>query len=467
MDKYTTMTRRGFVRLISILTAACVAFAIMAGVNHGRHSRASRQVEYNYLRALENLALSMESIRTTLNRGIYSNSPQMLNELSGRLGMDASTAKMSLSQLPVTQLNLENTNRFLSQVGNYSQSLARKFAGGGELSRDDRANLTSLLEHAERLANELWEIESRVSGGHLSFSEVFGDRVDSNGNGGTRPPHISDGFANMEGIFDDYPSLVYDGPFSEHIISGIEPRLLRNTDAVSAIDSLSAAREYSGVSSLVFLHERGGRIPTYVFGNADTTTAVTQDGGLFVQKLSFRRVGEKTVSMEQAIGIAEDFLAKIGYLESANMVHTYYSLNGGICTIKFASELEVDCHEESNFGDCPIIIYTDLIKVGVALDNGEVVSFDATPFITAHHRREPSSPAISEDEAAQRLSANLEVQNVRLAVIPTSGNNEVLCYEFLCVSDRGSQVLVYVNADTGVEEQILLVRISDNGTIVV
>ena len=56
----------------------------------------------------------------------------------------------------------------------------------------------------------------------------------------------------------------------------------------------------------------------------------------------------------------------------------------------------------------------------------------------------------------------------RLALIPTSGQNEVLTYEFQTRAGEGDdaqKILVYVNASTGAEEQILLLLETPEGTM--
>ena len=44
---------------------------------------------------------------------------------------------------------------------------------------------------------------------------------------------------------------------------------------------------------------------------------------------------------------------------------------------------------------------------------------------------------------------------------------EKLCYELECEDDTGGTVLVYVNAMTGAEEEILLVLLTDGGVLTV
>jgi germination protein YpeB len=443
------MSRRGFIRLISFLTAGVIVFAAMAFLYQWRNTMAKRHIEYNYLRSLESLSLSIENIKTNLNKGIYSNSPQMLSDISGKLSSEASSAKMSLSQLPVTMLNLENTNRFLSQVGNYAHSIARRFTNGEELTSGDRDNLVSLLEHAENLSGELWGIESMVFGGHLTFEEVVHNIHEMEDE--PYPGHITDGFANMENVFQDYPSLIYDGPFSEHIMQQ-SPKMLEGANPVDREESLVKARMVSGSDAMEFTSKQAGKMPAYSYSDSNTTVSITQNGGHFAYLLRYRPIGERSISSDRAIEIAQEYLTKVGF---DNMVHSYFELSGGVCTINFVGYVN------------GVTYYTDMIKVGVALDNGEIMSLDARAYITAYHQRVTLTPAVSQQEAVAKLSTHLTVQNAKLAVIPSSGHHERLCWEFLCKSETGNSVLVYINADSGAEEKILLMKISDNGTFVV
>ena len=135
------------------------------------------------------------------------------------------------------------------------------------------------------------------------------------------------------------------------------------------------------------------------------------------------------------------------------MKESYYASYNGICTVNFSS-LEGDV----NF-------YTDLVKVSVALDTGSVVSCDARGYIMNHHSRGVFTPQISPQQAQGSVSPALKVMGHSLCVIPSSGLNEIFCYEFVCKGDDGEDVLVYVNAKTGAEEQILILIHTIGGTL--
>lgn len=144
-------------------------------------------------------------------------------------------------------------------------------------------------------------------------------------------------------------------------------------------------------------------------------------------------------------------MKKLGYQD---MRSTYYAADSNICTINFAY-----CRDG-------ILYYTDLIKVGVSLRDGSVVSLEARGYITNHHRRNVPTFTVSEKAATAKISPYLEVRSTKKCLIPKEDGREVACIEVLTHSaDTGEDALVYLNAATGAEEDILLLLYSDHGTL--
>lgn len=80
-------------------------------------------------------------------------------------------------------------------------------------------------------------------------------------------------------------------------------------------------------------------------------------------------------------------MKKLGYQD---MRSTYYAADSNICTVNFAY-----CRDG-------ILYYTDLIKVGVSLRDGSVVSLEARGYITNHHRRNVPTFTVSERQLPPR-----------------------------------------------------------------
>ena len=75
-----------------------------------------------------------------------------------------------------------------------------------------------------------------------------------------------------------------------------------------------------------------------------------------------------------------------------------------------------------------------------------------------------SIPKITIDEARNTLNEKLEIMSEGIAVIPTKWKTEIVCYEFKGrVKDK--EFLVYINCDTGKEEDILVILDTPGGTL--
>ena len=71
---------------------------------------------------------------------------------------------------------------------------------------------------------------------------------------------------------------------------------------------------------------------------------------------------------------------------------------------------------------------------------------------------------IGQEEAKKTLNKKLEVESEKLAIIPTEYQTEILCYEFKGKVNNKNYI-VYINAENGREEDILLVVDTGNGTL--
>ena len=101
------------------------------------------------------------------------------------------------------------------------------------------------------------------------------------------------------------------------------------------------------------------------------------------------------------------------------------------------------------------------------MDNGEIVGYDARGFLVNHTKRSYPDKLYSKLKAQEKVSVQLKVTGSQLCVIPTDSLGEKLCYEFKCKANNGRNVLVYIDAQTGEEEQILLLVETPTGTLTV
>ncbi|MBQ1991495.1 MAG: germination protein YpeB, partial [Clostridia bacterium] len=70
-------------------------------------------------------------------------------------------------------------------------------------------------------------------------------------------------------------------------------------------------------------------------------------------------------------------------------------------------------------------------------------------------------------QALKSVSRELSVVSSKKALIPLANGKEVHCYEFTCTGKDDENVLVYINGETGLEEQIFILLQSDGGYLVI
>ena len=429
---YQTHSRRGRIRLASYLTALFVVLVATASIGAAQTRHYKTAYEETQQRAILELGEYMDHIESDLNKVIYTNTPPMLAKLSSSLWREATGAKSSLSQLPTSDLQMDNTYRFLSQVGEYAMALNRKVAEGGTISDSERETLEKLLALSRSLCGQLATVSMHLDNGTLELEQARAAL--SEGGEGVQALSLSKSFADTEQALADYPTLIYDGPFSDHI------------------NQKNPASKFSGIAAnnLQEDSDEDGNMASYGFFYDTMSISITKAGGYLCYMLNSRFADEATLNATDAISRASAFLKEMGY---ENMKDSYYALNDGICVVNFA-QMEGDA-----------ICYTDLIKVGVALDNGEIVSIDARGYLMNHKDRTIPTPKVTKGQAQQRLSPKLTVLSSRLAFIPTDAGGEIYCYEFRCKGQKEDEILVYIDAKTGNEANILQLLYADGGML--
>lgn len=440
---------------ILALTMLIMAIAIILGINlyqNNNEYKLALENSYNY--SFYEMLNYVDSMETYLAKSIISKSANHSAETLTYVWRDANLAENSLSQIPVSTDGLSNASKFLNQVSDYSYSLSRKNIKNKELTDEELENLNRLHEYSVQLKNSLNELSDELNNGSISWKELT---KKTNKKLSQQVSNVTqDSFDSIEGTFDDYTGLIYDGAFSEHMTS-IERKGLTGEE-VDEEKAKEIAKKFIGEEKVKEVSSNGftenGNIPLYSFNlklyNEDSKSiAIAKKGGHVVYLNSNRNIEAEIISEEEAKRIAGDFLDEKGY---ENMKSTYTLTQQGEITINFAYEQD------------KVICYPDLIKVKVALDNGEIMGFEATGYLNCHTERNLKKNIIDKEIAKKKINKNLEITNERLAIIPTEYNTEIYCWEFQGKVDE-KEFLVYINAETGEEEDILVIVNTPNGKL--
>ena len=449
--------RRKKIRIISAVSAAFVLLAGFALQGYNRTNHYRQLLENNYTHAYYELSTAVSELDSALQKAQYAATPVFLEVLCTDIYGKAVAAQMALGELPESYVILPQTSAFLARVGDYAGALSKSTAVNGQYREDVYSTLAELAKTSSSLSASLLDLQSDLSGGSVSIQEllvleqVLADNTSdgSASTGGTT-------FQAMEANFPEVPTLIYDGPFSEHL-SSKEPLALTGKAQVSRDEARAAAADFLGLRPQVLSStgEGNGVLPVWGFSatvdGGEMYVEVTKQGCKVLSLFTNRTPSNTELTVQEGLTVARNFLSQRGY---HSMEESYYVEQGNTLTVNFA-------YVQNN-----VLCYPDLIKVSVALDTGSVSGFECHGWVMNHTERKFETPSIGVEAARAKVSPHLQILSHQTALIPTNGQYEVLCHEFKCRTEQNTHILVYINAATGNEEQILLLLEDEHGTLV-
>lgn len=447
-------------KFITFIIMALIILSLILGYNLYEKNRVYKtSTENQYNMAFYELVDYVQNVKTYLAKSLITSDDKHGAETLTHVWREANLAQTYLGMLPIESQKLENTEKFLNQVSEYTYALSRKNIDHIDLKEDDLKNLKSLYSYSVDLSNVLNQLSEDISSGRVTWKEM---KNDGNALFAQQVSNVSkDSFGALEENFHEYSGLIYDGAFSEHLTS-VEKKGLKG-DTIDEETAKKKAEEFIGKDKIKeitsFEMSQNSDIEAYAIGiktNKDETInmAISKIGGYVIYMNCDKNVGTQIISDEEAKTKAKEFLESKGF---TNMKATYYINQEGISTVNFAYEQKYDDNQST-------IIYADLIKVKVALDDGEVLGIETTGYLNNHCERTLATPKISMEEAKSKLNKEIQITSQRLAIIPTEWKTEKFCYEFQGkINDL--EFLTYVNVETGEEEDTLVITNTENGTL--
>jgi len=442
---------------------AVIAIIALAGVSTWGYFQNKQlnslkiQMDNQYSRAFLDLTDYVDNVEVLLAKSLITATPVSTSEMLEEVWRQSNLAQTNMGQLPVSPPVLEKASNFLTQVGDMAYALNTKALNGVALSDKEYSSIKKLHGYAISLQKNLHGIENQITTGKMNWGALTGGaRVLSTKK--TNDPQTSQ-MENIDKNFQEYPTLIYDGPYSDHMLKS-KPLGLMDTK-VSADKAKDIIKKFLGKDKVKEIKKLDDNttssIKTFRFkvtyknspDEQGSEIEITQQGGQIYSLLRSRELTKDTLSMEAAKKAASSFLSKNGF---KNMKDTYYQKTDGTAVICYA-------YSQDN-----VLVYPDLVKVEVALDNGEILGVESKGYLYNHRKREIPSAKLTLEEARQKINNKINITSQGRAIIPTDFKTEKYCYEFTGkVDDR--EFIVYINALTGAEEDVLMLITTENGTL--
>ncbi|MFY9519812.1 MAG: germination protein YpeB [Caldicoprobacterales bacterium] len=442
--------------ILPLVLALALALTGAWGYNQYKiNQQYSIHMDNIYQKSFYDLVDSVGSMETKLSKLMVSGDKGQHIRLLSDISKEAEYAQSNLGQLPMSHTAIQKAQKYLNHLSDYTRYLNNKVSDGKTISDEELKNLRELYINATSLSERLFALNKTFQDSPKGWASLASDKDSSFFE--KTDDLVTKEFVNIESGSIDYPTLIYDGPFSETLNQRpkLEGKELDKDEARQiAVDFLGKDR----VNRVEDLGEGEGQLSTWTFDlytrdepDQPTHIQVCKKGGKVVNMIANYDSNKINLDIDKAKDKARAFLEEKGF---ENMEASYQQQYGGISIINFAYKQD------------GVICYPDLIKVKISLEDGKIVGFEARNYLIAHRDRDLEEPAISMEEAHRLLSPNLELMSSRLALIPTEGGKERLCYEFKG-KHMGNTYIVYIDAMTGQEADILQIIESDKGSLAI
>ena len=414
---------------------------VSLGVNAAQSAQARTmrmQLSMHRQRDMTDVIRAMADIEVNLQKLMIASGAAQSVHLLGETALLAQHVETGLARLPLNAQASSGAMKFAGQMGDYAMTLAAQMSSGAMLTTQDERQIGQMIKACQGLNAHLMDVGGRM--------------YDEAENG--KPPSEDDGLRLMEGQEDGdggipYPSLIYDGPFSD-AQKGDAPVLPGGR--VARQQAREAAARYAGVNpeNVSDAADSGGQFEAFGFA-ADTpdgrvSVQVTGQGGHLLWMIPEQAAYETLLTEEVCLNNAGRWLAEMGFGE---MQRCFVQIYDGMAVANFAAVEQ------------GVLVYPQQVKVQVSMATGRVVGAECSGYWLNLRARSGMQADITREEAEQMLSSRLHVTDARLAVIPDEGG-ETLCWEF-AGDYAGETYYVYINARTGEAEEILRVAMTQEG----
>ncbi|MDI3480474.1 MAG: spore germination protein [Tepidanaerobacteraceae bacterium] len=446
--------KKTYLWLIGILLAGGIIFGFWT-ISERAYS-AENALEASYQRGFFDLIDQVNNLNLLISKSLVTSSDAQRIMTFTTIWHQAEGARTSLSQLPLGQRDMTNSQKFFAQLGDFSYSLSKKIVNGEKITPEEWEKIEDFKKYSQDLSKKLRELQDDVAAGRIKWE----NRGFALGKMNKLPQAMADRFSNIDQkLKDEVPTITYDGPFSDHVENvkpmGLTGSTITETMAINlAADFVDNPGKYKYDISIA--GKTKGNIRAYSVeltrkgeNNPEVVMDISEKGGHVIWYLNTRQIGAQKIGFKEAVDRARTFLSSRGY---DNMEATGSLTQDGTITITFVPKNK------------QVLLYPDFVKIEVALDNGQVVGFDSTAYLTFHRQRSYPNIKISKQQVIDRLNKNLKVTRIRLALIHDSALKEKLCYE-VDGELKEERYLIYINAENGLEEQILKVVETDKGTV--
>lgn len=428
----------------AVLGVTTLGLGIGYAITQSQANYFSTQLEGSYKSNFYSLVDSVNNLENKISKTLSATSSTYQRKTLLEAAQNASEAEIAVASLPFSQNDIEETIKLVNQVSGYTTTLAENLVEN-DLTAEQTATLEEIHSSVIALQNQLNEFARKLGQGYSIIDASM--NINTNGN------EFSRTLSSFKDLSVDYPTMIYDGPFSDSVVQS-EVKGLSGEQISKAQAYENLQKYFKTAASVDYEGQSDGRFQTFNF-------RVTNSGG----NMLYAQVSQIGGNILTISGAGADGSSSIDFASAKEIALKFASDNG----IEGAEVVWSDTiNQDVYFNIAPtqngIILYPDLVKVKVNMVDGSVVGYDATPYFTNHVSRTLAKPSLSLTDGVGRVPSDFEIISSRVVLSPLDYNREVVCIE-VQAEKEGQTYYFYINASTGEMENVLKVIKTDNGNL--
>lgn len=431
--------------LPGVLALALIGTGVWGYSESQARQNLQNRAESQYQKAFLELSWHLDTISGQLAQLLVGTSKEQEVLGLATLWRQAFAAQANIGGLPLAFVPLSKTEKFLFDTGEVAYNLLRRSAKeAGGLQEKDARIIQELHSRSKLLKTDLNKLASQVLNDRLSWTEVEVATLQANKE--LEDNTIVNGFQLMERRMEEYPELDLGEDFVRarpdlRVIRGEQKITLQKAQEIahnwwfSPEDKHTASLSFEGIGDIPTF---GLEFPPLTKEDSPVYVDVSKLDGSVVWVMKPKPIAGTNMDLSEGERISKAFLEKHGFGDMV-LIKVEQEGNAGVYTF---------VPRQDN-----VLLYPDQVKTQVALDNGEVIGYEGTPYYMYHRKRDLPAPTLSEDKIRQMVSPYLKVDLIRPALIADYWGKEIMVWEV-----RGSfaeeKFVIFYNARSGREELI-------------
>lgn len=411
------------------MIVAIVAVGIYAFNQKRENGRLANELGLQYASKMADASKKLEELNIAVNKTLLFNEAEAYAKPREDIWRLTSDIKASISSLPMDHKFSTSWLNYLGRLGNYAKE-AQRLGDDHEYHRV----MSQASENLAELTSEWQVATANMVSGQLSVNE-WKQRLSA------ETTKEWDGMGTMAKQYSesDFPLTASESDaMKKKELQSLEDAEVNDDEAIEIFKKLfpNAPNRVIGIEK----SQPGSPYPFYHIRFADKQTVgyidITKKGGHVLSYLAERAFGKEQLEFQQLLQKTEKFLKDAGYhdvvFEEARENNTSWHI--------------VFVRIEPIYG---AKVFSDVIHVKVAKDNGDMIGLDASEYI---RKEKTKQQPIKTFDWNTFFHSNVKVQKEQLAFVENDLLEQRLAYHLtVTMTENGSTAtyIVVVDTETG------------------